>query len=157
MQLSEHFSLSEFCRSDTATRHGIVNHLPAELLPAARAHCMMLERIRAHLSKLAGRDVPMSLTSGYRCLPLNRKLGSRDDSHHTIAEASDWEAPKFGTPTEVCEALVPMVNQLGIGQLINEYPDRDGWVHTSSRQPIKLINRIITVTARGTTVGIMRA
>ena len=157
VQLSPNFSLAEFCRSETAVRRNIPNHLPAELLGAARAHCAMLERIRAHLSKLAGKPVPMRLSSGYRCIALNRALGSDDSSHHVLAEASDWEAPSFGSPTEVCRALQPLVDILGIGQLINEYPDRDGWVHTSSRRPGKLINRVITITGRGTTVGIMSA
>ncbi len=36
MRLTEHFTLAEFVRSDTAKRLGIVNELPTELLDAAR-------------------------------------------------------------------------------------------------------------------------
>ena len=32
-----------------------------------------------------------------------------------------------------------------------------GWVHTSTRVPDKAINRIISITGRGTSVGIVRA
>lgn len=157
MNLSENFTLDEFCQSETATRRGILNHLPVDLLANAKSTAAMLERIRAFLSKQAGREIPIIVTSGYRCPPLNRALGSSDTSDHVQALAADWRAPRFGTPTQVCEALAPMVQSLQIGQLINEYPDRTGWVHTSVRLPTKLINRVITITGRGVSVGIARA
>jgi len=157
MNLSSHFTLDEFCRSETAVRRGISNDLPAELLAAARATATMLEGIRSKLSALAGRDVPMSISSGYRCIVLNRAIGSSDSSDHVRAQAADWTAPAFGSPTDICEALAPYVSGLGIGQLINEYPDRHGWIHTSTRTPDKAVNRIITITGRGTSVGVVRA
>jgi len=156
MNLSPHFTLAEFCRSETAVRRGISNNLPADLLHNAKGTAAMLEGIRAHLSKLAGRDVSMHISSGYRCIALNRAIGSGDGSDHVQALAADWEAPAFGSPTDICEALAPMVGQLRIGQLINEYPDRDGWVHTSTRMPVKAINRIITITGRGVSVGVLK-
>lgn len=155
MQLSDHFSMAEFCRSETAVRRNIQNNLPADLLHAAKASAEMMEAIRAHLCKLAGRDIPINPSSGYRCITLNRAIGSSDGSDHVLAAAWDWEAPAFGTPTVICKALAPMVDVLGIGQLINEYPDRNGWVHTSTRMPAKLVNRVITITGRGTSVGIL--
>ena len=39
--------------------------------------------------------------------------------------ASDWTAPALGTLTKNC-TLAPIVGTLGIEQLINEYPDRNG-------------------------------
>lgn len=156
MNLSPHFTLAEFCASGMASRLGITNELPADLAKAARATCEMLERIRQHLGDLAGREVPILLSSGYRCLPLNRAVGSKDSSDHPLAAAADWTAPRFGTPTEICEALAPLVSVLQIGQLINEFPDRNGWVHTSTREPSKAINRIITITGRGVSVGILK-
>lgn len=157
MNLTSHITLEEFCRSDTATRRGIPNDLPAELQAQARGLAEMLERIRAHLSGKAGRDVPILISSGYRCITLNRAIGSSDTSDHVRACAADWTAPAFGSPTAICEELAPLVGVLGIGQLINEYPDRHGWVHTSTRVPDKAINRIISITGRGTSVGIVRA
>lgn len=153
---TQHFSVREFCKSSTAVRNNIVNVLPAEYVSAARDTLQMLERIRELLCRQAGRDVPMTITSGYRCLALNRLLKSDDTSDHLVAAAADWEAPSFGSPTSICELLAPLVGQLGIGQLINEYPDRDGWVHTSTRVPAKAINRVITITGHGTSVGILR-
>ena len=155
MQLSPHFSLAEFTRSEKATRSGISNVLPAELLMAAASTAVMLEKIRQFLGELAGHEIPITVTSGYRCIALNRALGSSDSSDHVRAAAVDWLAPAFGTPTEICTALAPVASLLGIGQLINEYPDRASWVHTSTREPDRSINRIITITGRGTHVGIL--
>lgn len=149
--LSAHISQAEFTVSETAARRGIDNSLPSHLVREAMATAGMLERIRAHLSDLAGRDVPIIVTSGYRCLALNRVIGSDDTSDHVRALAADFHAPAFGSPYQVAAALAPRVGELLIGQLIHEF---GRWVHVSTRWPDKQINRILTISARGTEVGI---
>jgi zinc D-Ala-D-Ala carboxypeptidase len=151
MLLSSHFTIQEFTASDTALRKGIDNHLPAALLDEARRTCEMLERIRARLSRLTGQPVPIVITSGYRCLQLNREIGSADTSDHVRALAVDFKAPRFGRAYEVARILAPMVTEVGIGQLIHEY---GSWVHVSTREPAKQLNRIITISKRGTEVGV---
>lgn len=148
-----HFNLAEFVRSDVAARKGIDNTLPEDLEPSAQNTLEMMERIRAKLSALAGRDVPISISSGYRSPAVNLAVGSSSTSDHPKACAVDWTAPSFGTPTEICRALAPLVSELGIGQLINEFPGA-GWVHTSTRLPERSINRIITINHAGTRPGI---
>lgn len=150
--MTEHFTLAEFCRSGTAARRGIDNTLPAELMPSAMKTLQMLERIRQQLSELAGRDVPILITSGYRCPALNTAIGSSSTSDHLKASAADWTAPAFGSPRQVCTALAPLVGSLGIGQLIHEYGQ---WIHTSWRMPAVAINRIITISRAGTLPGIV--
>lgn len=154
MQLTEHFTLEEFERSQTAARLGIDNRVPKDLLGFARETAAMLERIRSHLSTVRGAPVPIYISSGFRCLELNRAVGSGDGSDHLKAMAVDWEAPAFGNPTSICRELSAHVDDLAIGQLINEFPDRNGWVHTSIRQPRKVLNRVITITADGTVAGV---
>lgn len=148
MNLTQHFTAAEFTDSDTATRHGIDNSLPETLLADAVATCEMLERIRELL------DAPVIVTSGYRCPDLNAAIGSGRTSDHVKAMAADFKAPAFGTPKEVCEALLPNLDELGIGQLIHEF---GRWVHVSTRRPDKAVNRVITITARGTEPGIQEA
>lgn len=152
--MTEHFTLAEFTRSDTAARRGIDNALPAELVQHALATLEMMERIRAYLSRLAGSEVPIIITSGYRSPQVNMLVGSSSTSDHPKACAVDWRAPSFGTPFEVCQALAPQVGVLGIGQLIHEFGD---WIHTSTRMPAKALNRIITISHAGTQVGILEA
>ena len=153
----EHFTLDEFCASDMALRRRIANHLPAELEPQAWATLAMLEAIRAHLSMVRGVDVPVFISSGYRSAALNAAVGGVPSSDHVKACAADIRAPAFGSPLQVAQALAGHVDELGIGQLINEFPGAGGWVHVSTRKPEKALNRIITITAHGAVVGVREA
>jgi zinc D-Ala-D-Ala carboxypeptidase len=153
MNLSAHFTLDEFTDSDTARRMGINNDLPIELMTNARATADMLERIRAYLVSESGRNIPIIITSGYRCPQLNRAIGSSDTSDHRKAMACDFRAPAFGTPLQVCKAIAPVISVLGVGQIIYEHT----WVHVSTRIPDKIINRIITVSGKDYIPGIVEA
>jgi hypothetical protein len=152
-QLTQHFSLDDFTFSAEALRLAVDNSVPPDLLPNAAATCALLERIRLHLSDMSGREIPIKLTSGYRCLTVNRAIGSQDDSDHRKAMAADFKATAFGTPYQIASILSGMVDELGIGQLIHEY---GAWVHVSTRQPDKVINRIITLSSGGPVVGIQK-
>ena len=143
--MTPHFSLSEFIASDTAARLGIDNDLPIELRENALKTLEMMERIRYHI------DAPISITSGYRCEALNKAVGSKPGSDHTMAFAVDFKAPKAGTPFAIAASLAPVIKIIGIGQLILEFGT---WVHVSTRIPDKLINRIITIDKSGTRAGI---
>lgn len=114
----------------------------------------MLERIRTALSEQAGKPVPIIISSGYRSENVNRVVGGSASSDHLTASAADWTAPAFGTPFQVAQFLAPRVGELGIGQLIHEF---GAWVHTSTRVPTKMVNRIITISHAGTSVGVNQA
>jgi len=143
--MTPHFSLEEFTASDTAARLGIDNDLPIELREAAKQTLEMMERIRYHI------DAPITITSGYRCEALNRAVGSKQGSDHTMALAVDFRAPKSGTPFQIAASLAPVIKIIGIGQLILEFGT---WVHVSTRIPDKVINRVITIDKDGTRAGI---
>lgn len=148
MNLTPNFTLEEFVRT---SHRNIDNDLPHDLYGNATRTCEMLERIRSFLSELAGRDIPITISSGYRCLKLNEAVGSKSTSDHVRAFAADWTAKAFGTPYEVCKALEPNVTKLGIGQLIHEF---GSWIHTGVPVPINAVNRIITISKSGTEVGV---
>ena len=103
--LTAHFSLAEFTASDTAKRQHIDNSLPDALRVTAVQTCSMMERIRARLCTLAGREIPIAITSGYRCAALNSAIGSVATSDHPRAMAVDFRAAGFGTPFEIAAAL----------------------------------------------------
>lgn len=158
MQLTQHFSLEDFTRSDVAERAGIDNTLPMGLLDDAVETAQMMERIRAKLSDLAGHQTPIFPSSGYRCPELNwvvryplRGAGMDDSGDHPLMAAVDFRAPSFGTPLQICRAIAPFVSELGIGQLIYEL----SWVHVSKRQQANSANRIITKVAGGYAPGIV--
>lgn len=138
-RLSPHLTLDEFTHSDTAARLGLDNSLPESLLEAAMLTGVMLERVRKVLGN------PMWISSGYRCPELNRAIGSAPTSDHVKVEALDFKAPGFGTPLEICHALLPSMQQLGIGQMIYEH----SWVHISTRSPINAVNVVLSLSGRG--------
>jgi zinc D-Ala-D-Ala carboxypeptidase len=117
-----HFTLDEFTRSEMATRRGIDNSLPSALLTAAKITLAGAERVRAALG-----GHPVILSSGYRCDLLNGLVGGEKDSQHLRAEAIDFKCPTFGDPKRIVEALDPMIEIIGIDQLILE----GTWVHAS--------------------------
>jgi hypothetical protein len=117
--LTKHFSLAEFEASQTATRAGIPNRVPPDLMANLARLADTLEQVRAVL------DAPIHITSGYRSLWLNKRVGGAKTSQHTRALACDFVAPAFGTPRQICHMLV----QAGVrfDQLIEE----GTWVHIS--------------------------
>lgn len=143
--MTPHFSLEEFTASDTAARLNIDNRLPDELRENALKTLQMMERIRFHI------DAPITITSGYRCEALNRAIGSKPTSDHTLAFAVDFKAPRAGTPFEIAKDLAGVIDVLGIGQLILEF---GSWCHVSLARPEKTINRIITIDKTGVKAGI---
>ena len=99
MKLSEHFSLSEFERSATATKLGIDNSVPSQYIPALQQLC---KEILEPLREFAGQ--PIIISSGYRCPQLNIKVGGVYSSQHTLGEACDIRIPR----QPYRQAMVPL-------------------------------------------------
>lgn len=116
--LSPHFRLSEFTRSQTAVRLGIRNVPAGTQLDNLRRLAGMLEDVRMALC-----GVPIIVSSGYRCLALNRAIGSHDHSLHIDGRAADFSAPAFGDARSVCRRL------LDAGLVFDELIDETDWVH----------------------------
>ena len=149
MKLSPHFTLDELTASTTAKRLGLDNTPAPELLPRLIMLAEMLERIR---SKING---PLIVTSGYRGPRVNTAVGGVTSSDHTQGHAADIIAPQFGTPEQLARLLAPQVSALGIGQLILEGVKGKRWVHVSTHSPERAVNRILTITDAGLSVGIV--
>lgn len=148
MQLTQHFTLAELTKSSTAERLELDNTPPPEVLPALTSTAEMLERIRSTLG------VPVTVTRGYRAWAVNKAVGGVTTSDHAQGRAADIVAPRYGTPLQIARALAPLVDVLGIGQLIYERFGSTSWVHVSTRVPDKRVNRVITITSAGTQLGV---
>ena len=120
MQLSKNFKLNEFTASQTATRKGIDNTPAAPIIERLRMLANMLEQVRSLLGNHSIR-----ISSGYRCLALNRAIGSGDSSAHVQGYAVDFTCPGFGTPKEVANKIAQ--SDIKFDQLIHE----GTWVHLS--------------------------
>lgn len=138
---SNFFSVAETFVSEKAEKLDIDNTPPDEVLPAIQVTATRMDTIREFL------ETPIHVNSWYRCLKLNRLLGSKDTSRHVIGEAVDWTSPKFGTPTEIAIALSVRMEDFQIDQLILEHT----WVHTSFKSDKEAAPRheIISLLADG--------
>ena len=120
-RLSEHFTLQEMTRSQTASRKGIRNDPPAAAVRALTLLCEnVLEKVRAHFDK------PVIVSSGYRSPRLNRAIGGSASSQHCQGEAADFTVPGESNKA-VCEW---MERNLNYDQLIYEHGE-GGWIHVS--------------------------
>jgi zinc D-Ala-D-Ala carboxypeptidase len=122
MNLTEHFTLEEATFSSTAQRHGIDNTIPEDIMPAIKKSAVGMEKVRAALN-----NSPIHVDSWYRCLPVNRILGSKDTSQHPKGEAVDFTCPAYGSPVDVCKRLMELREVIRFDQLILEHT----WVHIS--------------------------
>lgn len=130
MNLSPNLSLSEATKSATAIRHGIDNKPSAGHLAALKVTALKIfQPIRAHFSE------PIAVTSGYRSLALNRRIGGSTTSQHSLGEALDLDADVYRGVTNQ-EIFEFVRDNLEFDQLIHEFGDEDNpaWVHISYRE-----------------------
>lgn len=125
MKLSEHFTLAEMTKSQTATRMGIDNTPGDGEITALSFLCnTVLEGVRKNFG------IPFSPTSGYRSPELNKAIGGSPKSQHCLGQAADIEVPGVSN----LDLATYISNNLKFDQLILEYYDgtpTSGWVHVS--------------------------
>lgn len=124
MKLSEHFSLEEMTKSQTALRRNLPNQPSEAQTEALVLLCEnVLEPVRNHFS------IPFTPSSGYRSAELCVAIGSSVSSQHAKGEAADFEVPSISN-LELCTWII---NNLDFDQLILECytGGNTGWVHCS--------------------------
>lgn len=139
-KLSENFTLYELTNSshlDLLERNRIVSE---EQISKLKEVATMLEICRLIL------EVPLRVSSGYRCPDLNRAVGSTEKSQHLLCEAADF-VPKgidlsiaFKQLRQACKE-----GKLPFGQLIFEKAERNyntvEWLHISLSQPYRPVEK----------------
>ena len=128
MQLSKHFKLEEFTKSQTAIRKGINNEAGSGEIKNLTDLCYtVLEPVRAKFDK------PITVTSGFRSEELCDAIGSKKTSQHAKGQAVDFEIAGVSN----LQIAVWIEANCDFDQLILEYwkeEDKDpnsGWVHCS--------------------------
>ena len=124
--LSDNFNLSEFIKSQTALRNGIDNTPSEEVIENLRALCEnVLQPLRDYFL------MPVNISSGYRSVALNHKLGSSTSSQHILGQAADIEIYGIGNK----ELADWIADNCEYDQLILEFHNEEdlnsGWVHVS--------------------------
>jgi hypothetical protein len=125
MNLTEHFNLDELTYSPTAVRLSIDQTPPPSVLANLQKTAESMEQVRALLGH------PIKVNSGYRSIPLNKAVGGSAKSDHLDGWAVDFVCPGFGTPKEVCRAI--MDSDIDFSQCIYE----GTWCHISFKPDSK--------------------
>ncbi len=120
MQLTENFCLTQLTASETATREGIDNAPPPDILDNLARLAAGLEAVQALLGE------PIEISSGYRCPDLNRAIGGSPTSQHVLGMAADFTCEGFGTPITIATAI--QASDIAFDQCILEF---NRWVHIS--------------------------
>ena len=120
------FDLKIYTKSQTASRYGIDNTPSEKEIKSLKIlHKWVVKPLYdAYGNKLI-------INSGFRCLKLNRKIGSKDKSQHTKGEAVDLEVK--GVDNKKLWGIIKRT--LEYDQLILEFykagKSQSGWVHIS--------------------------
>lgn len=128
-KLSEHLSLAEAVKSNTATRLGISN-IPneAELKRLKVTAEKVFEPLRA---KLGGR--PIRVSSMFRSDELNEAINGSPNSQHRLGLAMDLDNDGLTGRATNREIFYTIKDEMDFDQLIWEFGDseRPDWVHVS--------------------------
>jgi zinc D-Ala-D-Ala carboxypeptidase len=146
MKISEHLSLAEVTRSETAKRKGVSN-MPTE---AHLANFKLLaekvfEPIRNHFGS------PINISSGYRSEALNKAVGGSRSSQHCSGEAIDIDMD--GSANGVTNKMVfdYIKDNLEFDQLIWEFgtSSNPDWVHVSYKSTGKQRKQMLKAVKSG--------
>lgn len=137
-RLSPNFHLSEFTRSEIASRMGIDNTPGVEQLANLRINAVNMEQVHTLLA------APILISSGLRCEAIERVLCERDfkawcgrhgkdpqqawpeyfeRKGHPLGLCTDFTAPRFGPPVYVARTIA--ASKIIFDQLVYEHT----WVH----------------------------
>lgn len=119
MQLTPHLTKSELERSSTATRLGLDNTCPADLLPNMQKVADHLELIRMHF------NAPLRVTSCYRSPEVNKAVGGSKTSAHRFAMAADCTVDGVSV-YDLCKWCADNIDDYD--QIIFEFGNT-GWMH----------------------------
>lgn len=117
------FDAEEFIKSSIAKAKKIDNNVydPVVLANLNRT-ADKAQEIRDFLNQ------PIKITSGYRCLKLNREIGSKDTSQHIKGQAIDFYCPEFRNNSLIVQKLKE--HNIIVDQCLME----GSWVHLSIRE-----------------------
>lgn len=118
---SEFFTLRELTKSSTATKYHIDN-TPAEDI--IRNLQYGVDMVLDPLRRIYGK--PIVITSGYRCLLLNKKVGGVANSWHTQGNAADIHVSSQSEATKIFSILqkIPSVDTA-----LFEHSTSGQWLH----------------------------
>lgn len=127
-QLSPHFTLREMVASATAIKYNIDNTPESEDVICLRTLC---EKVLEPLRKRFG---AIHVTSGFRSVELNEKVGGVRSSQHLQGQAADIYVPNAEVGRKM---YLYVLRNLEFDQMFVERKRLDGsrWIHVSYVSP----------------------
>lgn len=128
MKISEHLSLAEVVRSESAKRFGINNNPTEEHLANLKELAInIFEPLRKHF------DTPIYVSSGYRSQGLNAKIKGSKTSQHCLGQALDLDMDFSSSGITNSMIFHYIKANLDFDQLIWEFGNTSepDWVHVS--------------------------
>lgn len=126
----KNFNACDFFKSPTAEKRGILNVPTAYYMQVTLENLSRVADTIQEIRTLLG--TPIIITSGFRCIELNKLVGGKDTSQHIDGEAVDFISPRFGDVT----SIVKKIKESGIevDQCIIEKSGKKEWVHLSKKR-----------------------
>jgi hypothetical protein len=146
MQITQHLSLAEVTRSETAKRKGISNMpTPEHLENFKNLGINIFEPIRRYFDK------PIHISSGYRSKALNTAIGGSLTSQHCTGEAIDIDMDGNSNGITNKHIFDYIKQNLNFDQLIWEFGTKDNpdWVHVSYESNGKQRKQILRAVKQG--------
>jgi hypothetical protein len=128
MVISEHLTLAELIRSESAKRNGITNMPTPEHIANLKLLAEnIFEPIRANFR------CPILISSGYRSAELNAKIGGANTSQHSFGQAIDIDMDGTNYGVSNSNIFTFIKDKLQFDQLIWEFGNdtNPDWVHCS--------------------------
>lgn len=129
-QITTHFTWEEAATTEHRDINNMIPIAQTDLMAAVNYTAHQMELIRYILN-----EKPITINSWYRCLELNRAIGSHDTSQHIKGQAVDFTCKDFGNPVEVCKAIIASL--IPFDQLILEHT----WIHISFQSDPHVLSR----------------
>jgi len=117
VKLSKNFSLDEFLISQTAERFGI------DMTPSQYVIDNLSRLVEGCLQPLRDEAGAIYISSGYRPVALNTRIGGSQTSQHCNGNAADFRVAGM-SPYDVCQKIIDM--GLPVDQVILEF---SRWTH----------------------------
>lgn len=135
MKLSEHFTLEEFTRSQTAHLNHIDNTPSQAEIDWLKYLCVnILEPLRSHMQR------PIVITSGFRCPKLNALVGGVPLSQHQYGQAADI---RINNAADGAKIFLFLKNNKFVSKALYERSKSTGsrWIHVSCAPvPVRYFN-----------------
>lgn len=147
-KLSKYTTLQEVIKSNTATVFQIQNIPNDEQIRNLKLLCIeVFDKVREHFGK------PIGITSGFRSIELNQRIGGSKNSQHMEGKAIDIDGDLLGGVSNK-DIFEYIKNNCTFDQLIWEFGTENApdWVHVSYNKGVNRKQILRAIKSGGKTI-----